>query len=102
MQCVKCGSDLKIPKTGRKPRYCGPACRRAAEFELRRLQNALENQEMLESSYRQDIDGAAAVGVGPSGDRRMPYLKKRQAWHAAEVARLEARMRELCSSETAE
>ena len=100
MQCVKCGSDLKVPKTGRRPRYCGSGCRRAAEYELRRLQTAIENEENLERSYRQDIEGAAAVGVGPSGARRMPYLKKRQAWHAAEIARLEARMQELCSEST--
>ncbi len=91
--CVKCGSDLKIPKTGRKPRYCGPACRRAAEYELRRVQRTLENLESWERGYRQDLDEGY-----PSTGPNLAYTRKKHAWYTAEIARTEARMRELCDT----
>jgi hypothetical protein len=43
--CVKCGNPLEKPKTGRPPSYCSSACRRSAEYELRRLQKHIEKLE---------------------------------------------------------
>lgn len=45
-ECIKCGTALDTtPRPGRPARYCGKACRRAAEFELRRLTAAIETLE---------------------------------------------------------
>lgn len=42
---MKCGRPRTAPKTGRPPTYCGDGCRRAAEYELRRIQRHLERLE---------------------------------------------------------
>ena len=43
--CRKCGNPLQQPATGRKPTYCGKACRRSAELEITRLGRHLEKLE---------------------------------------------------------
>src|SRR5215203_4677035 len=43
--CLKCGSDVEQNGVCRRKVYCGRSCRRAAEYELRRLQRALEAAE---------------------------------------------------------
>lgn len=46
MTCPKCGA--KVPQStdpGRPLTYCSTGCRRATEYELRRLQKALEDVE---------------------------------------------------------
>ncbi len=44
--CLKCGSPLTKSATGRPPRYCSVACRRAAEYERKRIQRHLERLEI--------------------------------------------------------
>ena len=39
--CATCNAGLPEPGTGRPPTYCGTACRRAAEYDLRRLNSSL-------------------------------------------------------------
>ncbi len=42
----RCGKSLEQPAgAGRPPTYCGTACRRAAEFEIRRLDKLLARLE---------------------------------------------------------
>jgi hypothetical protein len=48
--CLMCHGPLERPETGRPPSYCSTSCRRAAEYELRRLQRRLERLE-TEASY---------------------------------------------------
>ncbi len=44
--CLKCGAPLPAPPaTGRPPVYCGPGCRRAVEYEVRRITRRLEHNE---------------------------------------------------------
>ena len=43
--CLKCRTPLTPTAVGRPSRYCSTGCRRAAEFELRRLQRHLERLE---------------------------------------------------------
>ena len=43
--CVKCGNPLEIPKTGRPPTFCSVACRRAAGYELTRINRHIERLE---------------------------------------------------------
>lgn len=54
--CLKCGGKLKRPATGRPPKFCSTGCRRAAEYELRRLQRRLEALEERASALRQEPD----------------------------------------------
>ena len=51
--CLKCGSPIeRQPGPGRPPIYCGPPCRSAAAYEIRRVQRRLEALEMRLSSLR--------------------------------------------------
>jgi hypothetical protein len=50
--CLKCAAPLKRPDVGRPPAYCSPACRRAAEYELERLQRRLEKLETYAADLR--------------------------------------------------
>ncbi|MEV6912815.1 hypothetical protein [Amycolatopsis sp. NPDC051071] len=85
MKCRKCGRTLADRAgPGRKPVYCSPGCRRAAEYELRRIQRALE---ALEDEHR-DI----RLNWPPFADR-LPLLE-------AERDRLEIRLRELLDDDT--
>jgi hypothetical protein len=43
--CVKCGGGVGRSARGRPRAYCSTACRRAAEYELRRVQGALDRVE---------------------------------------------------------
>ncbi len=52
-QKCKCGKPLEQPAgAGRPPTYCGTACRRAAEFEIRRLDKLLARLEDRLSELR--------------------------------------------------
>ncbi len=77
LSCRKCGRDL--PESGRPRSYCSVGCRRAAEFEVRRLQKALESTEGMIRQCR--------FGWNCLTEDDIPK-------YAAEVERLEARLRE--------
>jgi hypothetical protein len=89
--CRKCG--IKMPqkpnKTGPAPSYCSKKCRRAAEFELRRLHRAIERAEERCVHYQLQAAGLCACG----GSRE--YGEQALAWWTGQVERLEARLREL-------
>lgn len=78
--CVKCGADLPTPGRGRPRRYCGTGCRRAAEYELRRVQQALLDVE--------DRIRGARFGWGVHPERSLPKFE-------AERVRLEDRLKHL-------
>jgi hypothetical protein len=103
VECVKCGAPVTPPTTGRPPRYCSTGCRRAAEYELQRLQRHLEAAER-EVTCLKHMDPAESVE--PSDYSKMFHVSKfgKQAGKAlanatAEIARLEARMRQLLALE---
>ena len=50
--CLKCGKPLEKSAAGRPPSYCSRACRRAAEYELKRLQRHLERLETEREELR--------------------------------------------------
>jgi len=51
--CLKCAGPLpEQAATGRPPSYCSEGCRRAAEFEIRRLNRRLERLEERVSELR--------------------------------------------------
>ncbi len=50
--CKSCGLSLPVNKAGRPSEYCSTGCRRAAEFEIRRVNRRLESLETSLSSMR--------------------------------------------------
>jgi hypothetical protein len=44
-RCRYCSSELEVRETGRPPDYCSVGCRRAAEYEIRRISRRLERLE---------------------------------------------------------
>ena len=54
--CVKCKQPIEESKgTGRKKVYCSVACRRAAELEIRRINERITGLERIAESYRLKI-----------------------------------------------
>ncbi|MBS0483992.1 MAG: hypothetical protein JSS06_02050 [Proteobacteria bacterium] len=54
--CVKCKQPIEESKgTGRKKVYCSVACRRAAELEIRRINERITGLERITESYRLKI-----------------------------------------------
>ncbi|MFN2488797.1 MAG: hypothetical protein ABR529_03470 [Actinomycetota bacterium] len=88
--CVKCGRELERAATGRPKRYCGTPCRRAAEFELRRIQRQIEDLEHMERTWRQELNPATARLGASKG-----YAEGQHGFYAAEIARMETRLRSL-------
>ncbi len=84
-RCAQCGGVLPAPHAsgGRPPTYCNPACRRAAEYELRRIQSTLTRLEKVELDERLDIRS-----VRPYGVSRPAFLKSIQTERARQETRL--------------
>ena len=61
--CLKCRTPLTPTATGRPPSYCSTGCRRAAEYELRRIQRHLERLEAQRQSpfFVKDTERAIAA-----------------------------------------
>ena len=61
--CLKCRTPLTPTAAGRPPSYCSPGCRRAAEYELRRIQRHLERLEAQRQSpfFVKDTERAIAA-----------------------------------------
>ncbi len=78
-ECVKCSRPLPEQSgPGRPPIYCSTACRRAAEYELRRVQASLEHVE-------EQVRACAFGWYGRKPAHAGPYEGER--------VRLEARLR---------
>jgi len=82
-KCRKCIADLPESSIGRPRTYCAVGCRRAAEREVRRLDNTIAALEGRQLSHRQ----SAAFGNG-----RPEYHEAKIAHIRAEIATAEARM----------
>jgi hypothetical protein len=79
--------------TGRRPSYCGVGCRRAAEFEIRRTQHAVEAVEANLRMHREHAAMRPELWLDCCG--RGEALQRRIVWLQGERERLEARMRQL-------
>jgi len=86
--CVKCGTGVEQPTTGRPRSYCGPVCRRAAEFKLRRLQRRLEAAEQSVLMARRTPE------FGPGSPQ---HHRRQLAFAEGHLAGLEERLRTLLS-----
>lgn len=93
--CLKCGEPLAEQVRGRPSIYCGPVCRRAAEFELRRVQNALvvAETEMEEARRRIEMREAGLASGGGTATPRLERLGLEQA--GRRVGELESRLHKL-------
>jgi hypothetical protein len=96
--CRKCGRDLAAREgAGRPAVYCSVGCRRAAEYELRRAQDALAAAEKDIRAHREHVAleshyGMACCGRGEAVVRHLDWLND-------ERVRQEARMRTLLDDE---
>ncbi|SRR6266487_424915 len=92
--CLKCGNKLSdsAGKRGPSPSYCSEKCRRAAEFELRRIQRAIERAEKERDAA--DLKAATVEYPGLVKD-----AETRRDWWTGQVDRLEARLRELLADD---
>jgi sugar-specific transcriptional regulator TrmB len=88
LACVKCGRPLEKPATGRPPAYCSTACRRLAEYELRRINRRLEKLEGRASRLRHSPDVGAKDWAGRTHAEALAACE-------AEIADAEKRLRAL-------
>jgi hypothetical protein len=82
--CIKCRTRPAAakPTTGRTPVYCGVACRRAAELEIRRVNRrltALEQALVAEKDRSYAPLGDLADGQGRFAAQRIAALRDRIA-----------------------
>ncbi|MGH8593515.1 MAG: hypothetical protein ACREV3_06555 [Gammaproteobacteria bacterium] len=87
--CKSCGVSLPVNKARRPSDYCSTGCRRAAEFEIRRVNRRLESLETSLSSMRINPDDELmSMIAGCTRTERVAAVE-------AELAMLKARFREL-------
>ncbi len=95
--CLKCGGTVSKSKNGRPPVYCGPSCRRSAEFEIRRLDRRiarLEDQLCEERGLRGPFKDVCDL-YGRGREARIAYLE-------GEITTAEIRFKLLLSSTESE
>jgi recombinational DNA repair protein (RecF pathway) len=85
--CAGCGEPLEQPAVGRRRKYCGEVCRRAAEYDLRRTQALLKRAEQR----AQD----SALQVHMAEKWQLSGVEKALAFWEGEVVRLRGVLREL-------
>lgn len=84
--CRKCGSTFESNAIGRPAAYCSAGCRRAREYELRRLQAQLVGLEARRLHCRLDRSGLMYVPGGTAAELVVDLTH--------EIERAEARLRE--------
>jgi len=78
--CRYCGLAVTKPRTGRPPVYCSAGCRRAIEYDVRRISRRLESLERK----RDELEVEKAIQEVES---RGPWELRRQALVAETVTR---------------
>ncbi len=79
--CRKCGTPLPEPSIGRPRTFCGVGCRRAAEREVRRLDNSIAELEGRQLSHQE----SAAFGNGTPAHHEAKIAHLQLAITAAEA-----------------
>lgn len=90
MRCIKCGAPLAQPDTGRPKTYCSTVCRRAAEFEIRRIVRRIETMELALRNARADRSGIRDLS-GRTSEQYADVL-------SGHIAEDEGRLRELLAA----
>jgi predicted nucleic acid-binding Zn ribbon protein len=90
--CRICGAPIEPrSKTGRPSVYCSVGCRRASEYELRRLQARLIRLEDEAERCRRDRSGLAHMDGGTAAEHSADIER--------EILRAAQRLRELLASD---
>ncbi len=84
--CRKCGTPLPERTIGRPRAFCGVGCRRAAEREVRRLDNTIAALEGRQLSHQESV--AFGNGTAAYNEAKIAHLQ-------VAIATAEERMREL-------
>ncbi len=86
-ECRYCSLPVTRPRTGRPPDYCSVGCRRASEYDLRRMSRRLESLER----QRDELEMLIAIEeVESLGE----WQRKKHTLQAETVARQIARDRD--------
>lgn len=94
MQCLICGNETKKPETGRPARYCSVACRRAREFEVRRLNKRLGQLESRRDDESELVDAPTTYCdmYGRAAAERLAAVEKL-------IARAQSRLKALLGAD---
>jgi hypothetical protein len=94
MTCRKCGVGLPTRSgPGRPAVYCSRGCQRAAEYELRRAQDAVASVEKNIRVHREWLATQPFYGLGCCG--KAEAVTRQLDWLDGERQRLEGRMKVL-------
>lgn len=86
IRCAECGARMPVVASiGRPAMYCSAACRRAAEYELRRAQS------LLTRTLRKEQDAALKVSLADTW--RLKDAETELSFWRAEVKRLRTDLR---------
>jgi hypothetical protein len=89
MTCPECSGPMPTAKSsGRPPTYCSPACRRAAEYAIRRA------QVLLTRAQRAEQDAGMRMALEATDWHRKDATAKLTYWRG-EVERLRMSLRDL-------
>lgn len=92
--CLKCGRELEdSARSGRPRSWCSTGCRRAAEYELRRLSRRLQALEERASALRHSRDSGRRDWLGRTHAEALGDVE-------AEVREAEGRLRLLLDAGT--
>ncbi len=79
-KCAKCGGEIPEQEIGRPKIYCSTGCRRAAEFEIRRINSTLGKLEEKLTNAR--------LGYGCDPEKTVKLLQSEIVRHEARLVAL--------------
>lgn len=98
-RCLKCPAPVPQAGRGRPRDYCSTGCKRAAEFEVRRITRRLERLEDDRSELRLNLDGGGKAAEKYSGPYQTAAFSRQLAAVEREIAATEDRLRTLLSAQ---
>ena len=98
--CRYCSGELRVSKRGRPPNYCSVGCRRAAEYEVRRMSRRLER---LEDEHDRLERRTAEYTLRDAGASDWQLQRHQSDAHVVDlqIARARQRMRDLLDDDDA-
>lgn len=82
--CVRCGNAFEQTSgRGRPKRYCSTSCRRAAEFEIKRVNRHLGAAEFRLAHWQERLEqirrGVGALGTEANAEEQIEFVERRVA-----------------------
>lgn len=94
--CRYCGHSVKSGGRGRPPLYCSVGCRRASEYEIRRLSRRLERlEDMQDALGRESALLEAEYAAGETTTWHIERQRRQAATLAEQILAHRDRMRSL-------